>query len=427
MKIEQINFQNGINYGVIKTDKFKSNHFELAFVMPKTEQNVAAACVLSSVLKRGCARYQTFKEISRRLSQLYDVGLNIYTETTENLLLFKVGTDFIDDTFIPSSEGVKVCAGALDCIREMLYSPLLENGVFKAEYVESEKNRRIDKISEQINNKDRYAFDRAITHAGKGTPLAIRQHGTKEAVNALTSEQLCRTLDDIITKAPVEAVFAGRYTDENRDQINAFLLELSGKRAGFEHTEYSSRLDIPRHELQSVTEHVKANQGRMVLVYAIDDSDVNDMAVSVFTDIFGASPISRLFTNVRERLSLCYYCSAGILRSTSLMTVRSGLDKENVQLATDEINRQLAELSDPDNISDYELEASKRSLLSTLDAVSDGTTSYAAWYMHRRLRGVCTDIDAVREQIMGVTKNDVAKIAASAEMQLSYFLDCTQE
>ena len=45
---------------------------------------------------------------------------------------------------------------------------------------------------------------------------------------------------------------------------------------------------------------------RSGMTHAEDDY----FAFRVMTDIFGGGPYSRLFLNVREKMSLCYYCSA---------------------------------------------------------------------------------------------------------------------
>ena len=70
------------------------------------------------------------------------------------------------------------------------------------------------------------------------------------------------------------------------------------------------------------------------------DDDVS-LPLMVATDIFGRGPYSRLFANVREKMSLCYYCSASAVRQKGLVTVDSGVEAENAEKAQKEILAQL--------------------------------------------------------------------------------------
>ena len=425
MKIETKDLGGGVQLGVIRTEKFKNDFFGLTFVLPRNEKTVALVGMLANVLKRGTANYPTFKELSRRLSELYDVSVNVYEQGADAVLLFRISVGFIDDKFIPGNAEESVCKGAMDCIREFLFHPLTENGAFKTEYVESERTRRIDRIRSEINNKDSYAFNRAMRLACEGTPISFSPNGTVDTVNAVTAAELCQTLEYIVTSCRAEAVFAGHYTAENEKQITALLSELAGKRSALPQS-IAENCAVKPFDGKEIVETVTAKQGRMVLTYRVPKTKNGDMSLSVFTEIFGASPVSRLFMNVRERLSLCYYCSATAIKDASLIVVRSGLDKANREKAIAEINAQLADLAKPENIDDDEMEAAKRSLLSMLRGVGDSTLAYSSWYIQRRLKGAGTDLDAAMEAVKAVAKEDVARIAAGASLHLNYFLDGTE-
>ena len=393
--------------------------------MPRNEKTVASLGLLANVLKRGTEGYPTFKALSRRLSELYDVSVNVYEQGADGVLLFRISVGFIDDKFIPEKSSESICGGAMDCIREFLFRPLTENGAFRTDYVESERARRIDLINAEINNKDSYAFQRAIRYACAGTPISFSQNGTVETVNKVTASELVETLENIVTSCRCEAVFAGHYTEENEKQINTLLSELASRRTEVP-AEVSADCTVKPLENTEIVETVKARQGRMVLAYRIPKTKNGDMSLSMFTEIFGSSPVSRLFMNVRERLSLCYYCSATAIKDASLIMVRSGLDKANREKAIAEINAQLKALSEPSSIEDDEMEAARRSLLSMLRTVGDSTLAYSSWYVQRRLKGAGTDLDEAIAAVEAVTKEDVARIAAGASMHLNYFLDGTE-
>lgn len=429
MEIKQVEFGGGVSLGVINTDKFKNNWFSLSFALPRTPENIANVGVLANVLKRGTQKHRTMKEIERYLCSLYDLSVDITDVTVDYDLIFKIQVGFIDDAFVPLGERVNVFEGAIEFVKELLFEPLAENGEFSKDYTESEKKHRIDKIKAEINNKDVYAFKRCNEIACEGTPLAYNGNGTIDTVSAVTPKSVYGTLQYAVGHCRAEAVFAGNYTESKEEVLKEFLSTLAAKREGKAISPRTERVSLKAFDkTKEVTEQIDAKQGRMVLSFSIPKSDDRvDMSVAVFNEIFGGSPVSRLFTNVRERLSLCYYCSSMAEKSTSRVIVRSGIDIENRQKAIDEISRQLGLLSNPENISDEELESAKISILSSYDAMSDSLPNLVSWYMRMRWYGLDTDIEAIKERVRAVTSADIADIARETKMQVSYFLDGKEE
>jgi len=78
--------------------------------------------------------------------------------------------------------------------------------------------------------------------------------------------------------------------------------------------------------------------------------------------MFGGSSNSKLFLNVREKLSLCYYASSLFHRQKGLITVSSGIEFDKYQTARDEILAQL-EAVRRGEIEDWELEGARSTLL----------------------------------------------------------------
>jgi predicted Zn-dependent peptidase len=175
--------------------------------------------------------------------------------------------------------------------------------------------------------------------------------------------------------------------------------------------------------VKDITEDISASQGRMVMGFSVPDSDKCVEKTAVFNEIFGGSPVSRLFTNVRERLQLCYYCASAQNPSLNVMYVRSGINRENVELAREEIMRQLELLKNPDEISDEELNAAKLGIVSTYKSTADSPVRYASWYINRRIAGKHTDIELCREVTEGVSKEDISEIARGIRPTINYFLN----
>ena len=422
MKINEKQYGNGISLGVIDTKKFKTGYFSLTYVLPMNEYNASHGSVLANVLERGCKKYPGVREINRKLCEIYDASVSVSSLGCSNLIAFKIGVEFLDSRYVLDGD-VDVFGESLDFIKEMLFNPLEINGELDSSYVASEKNRVSDAIRAEINNKDRLAIKRCTEIAYEGTPLAVPRKGTLEGVEAATPGSLYAFLKYITEKCKLLAVFSGDMTERRAKRLDGFLAQLSDMRDGTAIDEVSSDFEVPLFEsAKEVVETTVAKQGRMVLNYSYGKVSKDDEAPGVFVEIFGASPVSRLFMNVRERLSLCYYCSAAVLLSTARVTVNSGLDIENREKAIAEIQRQIELLSSEENISDEELMMAKLSRVSNYTELKDSCSRYAEWYIVRRITENSCDVDAIIERTNAVTKTDVAKIARSLKLQVSYFL-----
>ena len=78
--------------------------------------------------------------------------------------------------------------------------------------------------------------------------------------------------------------------------------------------------------------------------------------------------------NVREKLSLCYYCWAMPDAQKGVMFVSSGIENEKKQVAEDEILNQLRNTAEGD-ITDEEFDAAKKSLVNAYKEIYDAPVS----------------------------------------------------
>ena len=164
-------------------------------------------------------------------------------------------------------------------------------------------------------------------------------------------------------------------------------------------------------------------QGKLVLGFRLGDcmEDPDVPAIRVFNAVYGSGATSKLFLNVREKLSLCYYASSAIVLRKGLMLVSSGVAFENFQAAKDEILAQLEAVKKCE-ISDDELNWAKRSVASDLRAMTDSPFLLESFWLSQALDGLDygpTELAALVEE---VTKDRVTAVAKSVVCDLVYFL-----
>ena len=427
MNIEVKKIGKGKTLGIIGTDKFKFNYLGLNFLLPKTEENIASAVILARVLARGSEKYPDIKSINKKLGMLYGANISFTAGDYGDKFSLKICASFLDGQFLPKGEKLDILGEMTEVIYQLLAHPIVENGGLSAEYTAQEKKFQTDKIKAQINNKDLYAMKRFASVVYEGTPMRHDMDGTIESIGAVTPSGIYALLGEILKNSRLEAVYAGRATEEVENTLVSFIEKLCPDRnAPMELC--APKIDVRRYdEVREVYEEVSAKQGRMVLSYTIPGYDPEISGVEVFNHIFGASPISRLFVNVRERLQLCYYCMSSASTAMGLMTVRSGLDIEKKAVAIEEIERQLKLLCEASNVSEEELDAAKLDICGSLTSLEDNINNLAEWYLTRTMYARHVDLEKCKRTVNAVTAEDIAKAARGCKLNVSYFLHGTEK
>ena len=143
--------------------------------------------------------------------------------------------------------------------------------------------------------------------------------------------------------------------------------------------------------------------------------------------IMGGTPFSRLFLNVREKLSLCYYCAARFDGATGIMMVDIGLEKGNKDKAKEEILRQLSLVAQGE-FDGEELENTKLSYINSLKSVGDSLAAIESWYLMQILwyeQPASTEQEV--EAVQAVTREQVIGAASQVTLDTVYFLTSKED
>ena len=141
----------------------------------------------------------------------------------------------------------------------------------------------------------------------------------------------------------------------------------------------------------------------------------------VYNGVLGGGVHSKLFQNVREKASLAYYVYSRLERFKGLMAVSSGIELKNKDKALEIILKQLDEIK-KGNISEQEMEATKKSMETDLKSLRDSQMGVVDFYLSQTVAGTDDNFNDVIEKIWKVTPEDVAKAASKTELDTVYFL-----
>lgn len=409
----------GIWFSGICDKKFKKNQISVFLLTDHTLETAAANALIPFLLRKGCRTFPDFTSLNQQLCSLYDASLSADVGVLGTSQTINLSINTLDDRFTLSQDSV-----VEDCCRllcDILMHPNLdEKGLFPQEQLEVERQILLDAIDAEQNDKRRYALLRYSRLLYSGENAAIPRYGSRESVADLTAQQVTAAYQQLMKNAQIELLFVG--SGDPEVAYSHFVQALSC-------LEEQSRTSFlpspvhPRRELQQVTEHVELVQSKLVMGFSSGigtDHPLAD-AMRVMNIIFGSSPFSLLFRNVRERLSLCYYANSQYDRARGVMTVDSGIEENKRQQTQEEILRQLARMQ----AGDFPKESLGQAVLSATDAlrtVSDSLTSLGGFVLTQLLTGKNRTIEQEIAKLQTVTKEQVVAAARRLQLDTVYFL-----
>ncbi len=408
----------GVYSLLIPDERFKTSQLTVALLMPLSKETVEQYALLPRLLIRGCAAYPDFTALHRRLNQLYGAAVTGDVARIGETQALILTAECTSDRYAIGGEQLTAACAELLC--EMLFRPALENGVFRAEDVETERRCLAEEVRAEINEKRWYARRRAERLLCPDEAYGIGRYGSAEIIESLTPQAVTAAWQRVLREASVQLILQ---SDRALPEVEATLCRefaaVSGRRPIVCHTDTVTRLP----EFRRQVERMEVGQSKLVLGFragcAEPQAGVN--AVRLMNALLGGTATSLLFKNVREKLSLCYYCSSVYDRIKGVLFVQSGVDEKNAERAENEILAQL-EAVRRGEFTDEELEAARRSIVQSFEAVNDSQGARSAWYVSQAALEDPDTPEATREAIEAVTREEVIAAAKQVRYECAYLL-----
>lgn len=408
----------GVRLRCIQTDRFKSSCLSISLLRPLRQEEAAYNALLANVLMQGTRLHPDLQSLSLALDELYGTSLGPVCRKNGEIQTVGFYMSCLDDRYAIS--GDRVLEPAIQLLSELLLDPFLVEGCFSPDYVALEKENLVNTIASAINDKRTYTSMKMLEAMCAGDCYAVPRLGTVEDVEAITPEGLYRHYRNILATSQIEIFYGGsRSGDELASLLTHALAALP--RGALRETSFGV---LPRRPIpQYLQEAMDIAQGKLSMGFTtqVTTRDPEYPASVVFNALFGGEMTSKLFLNVREKLSLCYYASSNLISSKGIMTVSCGIDTGNYQKAVDEILRQLQLCADGE-ITCQELSAAKQAILSSLSSLPDSISGMEDFSAFQVLSGFTLTRQAYMDAVAAVTIQDVAAIAAGVRLDTIYFL-----
>ncbi len=413
----------GVWLTALHTEKFKTGCLSVSLLTQLTRETAAMNAVLPFVLRRGSTRLPDMEAISAALDDLYGAVISPAVRKLGEVQAIGFFSTFADDRAV----GEPVFAPLAREVCAMLIAPNTHGGLLRQDYVTRERDVLLDRIRGRINDKRSYSVERLTELMCCYEDYSVSHLGDEETAGAIHYQKLTRHYHEVLAASPVEIFYCGSLAAKDVARILTDLLSSMPRGELYDDIGTDIRMNAVEEDVRYFEEEMAVTQGKLAIGWRLGDQmdDPDLPALRVFNAVYGGCVTSKLFLNVREKLSLCYYAGSRLDLHKGLMLVSSGIEVENYDRALAEIFAQLDAVRAGD-FTDDDLEAAKRCLASDLRAALDSPGALESYWLSRSLLGLDYDPAELAALIEEVERAQVIAAAQSVVCDAVYFLRGTE-
>lgn len=410
----------GVELSVTQTEKFKTGLLSVSLTIPLNEETAAAGALIPEVLGRGSDRYPDMEKLSAAADTLYGASLGPAVRQRGESQCVSFMCSFIDDRY--ALDGSAVLESAAELMGEVLLNPARQSGVFRRDYVESEGANLADRIQARVNDKRSWAIFRLIQEMCAGEAYAIDKLGDAQRARGMTADELWTAYQSLLSSAKVTVYYGGAAQMERVEDAvrRAFAPLLTGRTAPV-HCHVKAE---PQNPVRTVTDAMDVTQGKLAMGFRTGGVTMGNgeyPALLVCNALYGGSASSKLFVNVREKMSLCYYASSMLDKIKGLMVVSSGVEFAQFDRAQEAILAQLDGVKKGE-FTQEELTAAARTVANSLRSRQDSQGQMEDDQLTRLLFHTDREGENLIQAVESVTADQVVQAAQKLKLDTIYRL-----
>ncbi len=428
MENKEIKIQDGITLYCMKTDKFKTNYIVFNILSKLSRDTVTMNSLLPLVLRRGSINFPTMKDISVKLEDMFGASFDANTDKIGDRISVQFIMDMISDEY--TLDKSELLRDGVELISEILLKPLTEDGHFKKEYVDQEKDTLKEIINSKINDKASYAMDRTVEEMYKDEPYGLYKFGYVEDLEKIDEKNLYEYYLKLLQNAEIQIYVSGNFDELSvADDFSNYFEEIKRNYKEDKTIEAANILNqykkivSKEKEVTDFIEHQNVAQGKLVFGYRLNSDDLKKdfYAMNVYSAILGGTASSKLFNNVREKKSLAYTIRSQYIKHKGALFVSAGIELENFEIAKECILKEINDMKIGE-ITEEEIHDAKVNLETRFKSFNDSQAALIGWALGQNLLEGDIDLSDVINKINAVTKEDIVDAASRLSHDFTYYL-----
>lgn len=412
--MEFIEIKDGINLKVIKSDKFKTICFAILIRTSLNRKNVTFNSMIPNLLLNGCEKYKTIREINLKTEEMY--GSNFYAD------VMKKGDNQILEFLFEVSNSFEDLSEIIDFLTNIILKPLKEQNSFKKEYFEKARAFTIDKIKTNENNKQELAKNRCISKMFQNEDFGVICDGYIEDFeeNNISEETLYKHYKKLLEESEIDIIVVGDiFEKEIENLIRKYFIIENRNYKKIQNNFIEKNIS----NTNFFEEKFNITQGKLCMGYRSNIKPYSDyfLPLVVGNEILGGGASSKLFNNVREKQSLCYYINSFVFIFKGVIFVQAGIDFKEYKKVVECIKKEIENLK-LGNFTDNDLQKAILSLEKKYLSILDNNTSIMDYYYTNFLADTVMDIKQTINAIKKVKKDEVQEVFKKIWLDTVYFM-----
>lgn len=415
--IQTISLMPGVTLRCFTDNRFKQGCMSIQFVRTMCREEAALNALLPAVLLRGTVTAPDLRDITLRLDDLYGASVGALVRRIGDYQTMGLVCSFMEEKYALDADAI--LQPMVQFLGELLLQPVLEDGAFCKAYVESEKHNLISAIESQRNDKRSYAGSQLLKTMCQKDSFGIPRLGEIPQVAAIQAQTAYAHYQRVLQESPVQIFYVGAAEPEQLAQLLRDVFSFRTEN----YVNLSKQTALCTDSGSDVVEQMDVTQGRLCMGFAtpVTCRDQQFAAMQVFNCIFGGGMTSKLFMQIREKMSMCYEIGSGYHSSKGIVTVSAGMDCHRREQVQQEILTQLQACQAGD-FTPEELHAAKQALVSQLQGVHDSPGAIEGYYATGALSGMQMTPEQYLQAVTSVTAEQVVEAAKTVKLHTVYFL-----
>lgn len=410
----------GVFLTSVHTKKFKSSLLSMMLLTPMKKETAAVNALLPALLRRGSEGHPDMESLAAALDRLYGGAINPVVRKRGDVQCVGFVGSFLDDAYALDNSGILDRAAGL--MGELLLRPYTQSGAFCPDYTRQEKANLVDRIRAEVNDKRQYAVSRLVEEMCADEPYGVGSMGQESDVETITPGSAWKQYQELLAHSRLELYYCGSAETDAVCAILKKALEGLPREGGYAVEE---TIVVPRaSQVRQVTESMDVAQGKLTMGFrtgGITIASPQYPALVLCNALFGGTTTAKLFLNVREKLSLCYYASSSVNHYKGVMLVSSGVEFTDKQRAEDEIMAQL-EACRRGEFEPWEIDGARRYTVGALLSMEDSQNSQEDWWQAQAVAGQTQSPEEIARAVEEVTVDAAIEAAKALSLDTVYFL-----
>lgn len=418
--METIELKKGIKLHYIKKENFKTDCAFVTLTIPLNRENSTKNALLAYMMMRGTNKYTDQYILNKALDDVYGANISVSFDKVGDNVSLRFNLETIANEY--ALNGENILKEAMGILLEVVFNPLMENGVLSEAFIDIEKKHLLKIIRAEKDNKDSYAYKRCMKETFGENGFGVNLYGYEEDVEGLTVEGLTEHYRQIVSTSRIDIVFSGRRPLEEIEDIilnDENIKKLEGRE---DTLDFSTNSIETVEKASEITDHMDVVQGKLVLSLISNFKSENQKIIGqVYNMILGGSANSLLFQNVREKNGMSYSISSIFVKLKNTVFIRCGIESDNYLEAMRLIYSQLDYIKDG-KLEDKEIDDAKVALCAALDGLKEEQVPEMFYYLGQDFSGENMGIDEYKEKIKAVSKENIVEFANSLKVKVIYLL-----